>query len=78
MYVQMTMFLLGKIRDYNQSFQHFLSVTPNSIEADSKTLNKAIFGRNSVCHGNLPTVRREWTEILSAWIKISLLIGANS
>ena len=44
MYVQMTMFLLGKIRDYNQSFQNFLSVTTNSIEADSKTPNNLYLG----------------------------------
>jgi hypothetical protein len=70
--------LLRKLRDCNQSLPKFLSATPNSIEDDTKTLGKAILGRNKLCHGNLPAVRREWTEILSAWIQVSLLIEAKS
>ena len=70
--------LLKTIRDYNRSIRNFLSLTPNCIEADSEILRKAIFGRNKVCHGNLPEVHREWKGILEAWIKVSLLIGASS
>ena len=70
--------IMKRMIAYNKEIPHFMSSTSSSVEINIGILRKAIYGRNKTCHGELPVVLREWKPILRAWIKVSVLIGANS
>lgn len=70
--------MLRNLIDYNEIIPTFISLTPNRVEIDKRTLLKAVYARNATCHGNLPAVLRERQSFLLAWIEVAIMIGAHS
>ncbi len=75
---QDTSTILKKMIDYNQQIPNFFATTRGRVEVDRATLLKAINGRNTVFHGNLPVVWRHWQQFLRAWIKVANMVEAKS
>lgn len=70
--------MLRSLIDYNEIIPNFISLTSNRIKIDTKTLLRAVYARNSICHGNLPAVLREHNSFLLAMIEVAIMIGAHS
>lgn len=60
------------IKTYKRNSQLFATSDETS---QSKMLQKAMNGRNAICHGDLHDILSEWEAFLTSWIKVSILMN---